>query len=377
MKQKLLHIVYLTLALAGIGLFAGCTEDSQQDTPEMPQRQISFMLCSPNYIDVSPMSSPRRALPPGYVVYDNLSPQIPGGSTALKCFLAHTAVDFQGDITYDKVSSTYIWNSKLPVDESTYYVYGLMPASEANKVDLQKLAGETDYSAGAKMVMEMNAMSGYDVCAIVGMKASQTNLPISEVDLTKSLGKFEYNAANDGDFVYLLIDHLYAALHLRFKIDGTYNQLRTIKLTKLSLRSKNYPKANLIATLTANSSSPLSVSTTKSGSAGEGAEVVIFDGEKNNEERELKWEETNMIDFLACTAAFAENNAFVLKTKYNVYDKNGNLIRKGCEAENKLSLPTGITLDPGQKYVFNLTVNPTYLYVLSEPDLDNPTVTVN
>jgi hypothetical protein len=27
--------------------------------------------------------------------------------------------------------------------------------------------------------------------------------------------------------------------------------------------------------------------------------------------------------------------------------------------------------------VLTLTVNPTYLYVLSEPDLDNPTITIN
>jgi hypothetical protein len=212
------------------------------------------------------------------------------------------------------------------------------------------------------------------------MKASKTQLPIESVDLSDRLGKFAYNAADDGDYVYLLIDHLYAALRLRFRIDATYNELRTIKLTKLSLRSKNYPKANVVATLTANNNgtNPLSVSTTMSGS-GEGTEVIIYDGEKKGEvpEKELKVAESDMLDFLACTAAHANNNEFVLKTKYNVYDSKGNLIRKGCEAENLLSLPSGVTLERGQIFVFNLTVNPTYLYVLSEPDLDNPTITIN
>lgn len=383
MKQKLLHIIYTMLALVMTGVLTNCTADSPQDTPEKPQREIHFMLCSPNYTDVTPESS-RRALPPGFGVYDDLSPQIPFGSATLHCFLTHTAIDFQGDITYSKVGDTYMWNSKLPVDEHTYYIYGLMPSNEASKVELKILDGASDFSSGAKMewsgANSLNAMSAFDVCAIVGMKASKTKLPIESVDLSDRLGKFEYNAASDGDFVYLLIDHLYAALRLRFRIDATYNELRTIKLTKLSLRSKKHPKANVVATLTANNNgtNPLSVSTTMS-DTGEGAEVVIYDGEKKGEvpEKELKVAESDMLDFLACTAAHANNNEFVLKTKYNVYDSKGNLIRKGCEAENLLSLPSGVTLERGQIFVFNLTVNPTYLYVLSEPDLDNPTITIN
>ncbi len=383
MKQKLLYIIYIMLALVMTGVLTNCTADSQQDTPEKPQRQVYFMLCSPNYADVTPQSS-RRALPPGFVVYDNLSPQIPVGSASLKCFLANTSVDFQGDISYSKVDDAFLWNSKLPVDEYTYYIYGLMPSNEANKVDLKMLDGASDFSSGAKMELSgdnaLNAVSASDVCAIVGMKASKTKLSIDQVELSDRLGKFGYNAASDGDFVYLLIDHLYAALRLRFRIDATYNELRTIKLTKLSLRSKKHPKADIVATLTANNNgtNPLSVETTMSGT-GEGAEIVIYDGEKNGEvpEKELKVAESDMLDFLACTAAHANNNEFVLKTKYNVYDSKGNLIRKGCEAENLLALPSGVTLERGQIFVFNLTVNPTYLYVLSEPDLDNPTVTVN
>ena len=80
----------------------------------------------------------------------------------------------------------------------------------------------------------------------------------------------------------------------------------------------------------------------------------------------------------------AANTQFEMTATYNVYDRNGNLIRKDCEAKNVLKLtksdsdqilPGGLA--HGQKYTFNLTVNPTYLYVLSDPDLDNPTVTIN
>jgi hypothetical protein len=34
------------------------------------------------------------------------------------------------------------------------------------------------------------------------------------------------------------------------------------------------------------------------------------------------------------------------------------------------------TTQRGKRYTVNLTIQPTYLYVLSDPDLDSPTVTV-
>jgi hypothetical protein len=59
---------------------------------------------------------------------------------------------------------------------------------------------------------------------------------------------------------------------------------------------------------------------------------------------------------------------------YDVYDTNNNLTRQNCKAENKLP---GGTVNRGEWRTVNLTVNPTYLYMLSEPDLDNPSITMN
>jgi hypothetical protein len=60
---------------------------------------------------------------------------------------------------------------------------------------------------------------------------------------------------------------------------------------------------------------------------------------------------------------------------YDVYDKKGNKIREDCKATNSLaSMLNGI--QRGKKRPIKLTVNPTYLYVLSDPDLDNPTITI-
>jgi hypothetical protein len=77
-----------------------------------------------------------------------------------------------------------------------------------------------------------------------------------------------------------------------------------------------------------------------------------------------------------------DNNDYIGKhlsiaCKYDVYDRKGNLIRKDCTAENQLPAPPNGQWKSGKRIVIPLTVEPTYLYVLSNPDLDNPTITIN
>ena len=77
---------------------------------------------------------------------------------------------------------------------------------------------------------------------------------------------------------------------------------------------------------------------------------------------------------------------FVLKTTYDVYDKDtsvkpeGNLIRKDCVAENIIN-PNKVagfpSLRAGELFTVKLLIQPTFLYMLSEPDLDNPTITIS
>ena len=69
----------------------------------------------------------------------------------------------------------------------------------------------------------------------------------------------------------------------------------------------------------------------------------------------------------------------MLHTTYNVYDKEGNLIREGCVADNFIdpnTIPGFDEIGAGDKFTVNLLVEPDYLYVLSDPDLDNPRITI-
>lgn len=366
MKQRCLHIINIAFGIATVFLLGGCSsDDSTHEPAEAPTREIHFMLGSYNYQDVTPETS-RRALPDGYDLYSELTPKIPLDGASLRCFMTKdTEVKFIGNVTYNSGS----WVSKIPLDEGVYYVYGLMPGSEASKVKLTPK--NSNFENGATMEIQgLNPVTNSDVCTIVGVKGSTTADGFANVDIKQ--GAFAYDAQNDGTFIYLLIDHLYAALQLNMNISSEYNALRTIKLTKLTLTSNSVTKTvNMTVELTPNTTNTLPFTDpTLSQTTTEAKVIEIYNGE------EQTLEETSDLVFLACTAPISTNTQFEMETTYNVYDRKGNLIRKECTAKNVLNLPTG-GLTRGQKYTFNLTVNPTYLYVLSDPDLDNPTITVN
>ena len=86
---------------------------------------------------------------------------------------------------------------------------------------------------------------------------------------------------------------------------------------------------------------------------------------------------------LSTTVCFAPGMSyttlgFKLTTVYDVYDRKGNLIQANRQAENDLSRLAAVTaLTRGQQATINLTVNPDFLYQLSDPDLDNPTIVLN
>lgn len=374
MKHKCLHIINIAFGIATVLFLGGCSsDDSTQESVEVPMREIHFMLGSHNYTDVTSDAS-RRALPEGYVVYDNLSPQIPADEAGIKCFLTRAnETIFNGTLTYKSGA----WTSKIPADEGVYYVYGMMPNSEASKVTLTPLPG-ADFENGAVMEIDkLNAVTASDVCAIVGVKGAASKVGIENSGI--ELGKFSFNA-DDGTFIYLLIDHLYAALQLNMNINSEYNALRTIKLTKLTLKSNSVTKTyKVTATMTPNETNTSPLAVTYAATTEDGKEIELYNGKgkgENGQDIEKELEVDKYIQFLACTVPLSTNTQFEMETTYNIYDRKGNLIRKNCTAKNVLNLPTG-GLARGQKYTFNLTVNPTYLYVLSDPDLDNPTVVVN
>lgn len=361
----------MMVGMAVVVLMTACSSDSSDTAPQPTLRELHLVLCQPNYIDVTPMSS-RRALPANYVVFDQLNPQATDISNVkIRAYVTSTFEntdnpDFQGDFIYNGESS---WSSKVPLNEGDYYIYGFMPAGETKKIAISRPSGK-EYDKGAVLTTttNLNGLSNSDLCTIVGIKGSKNHsTPIQEVGIQQ--GQFKLNAADDGENVYVLLDHLYAALQLDLKIANSYRQLRRVKLTKLEMQVSK--SVGMTITLTPNENNETPIAVTYTFAEASNPWVTIYEGD----EKEL--DPTDSQTFLSFVAPGADNTTFKLRTTYNVYDRYDNLIRQGCTAENQLTLPNEVTLSRGELFKFYLTVNPTYLYVLSDPDLDNPTITVN
>jgi hypothetical protein len=237
---------------------------------------------------------------------------------------------------------------------------------------------------------KLNTVMASDLCVVIGAK----NGPSADNDGGLTRGQFAYEAETTGsnstgsNNVYLLFDHMYAAMRFKIKVYGEYNDLRTIKLKSLSLQafktgeSGDEPtakKMDAVITLTANNTGadPItSIDFTPNGTdTGPGTFYTNEAGEELN---------TVAKTFQGNFMPEGVSKVKLIST-YDVYDKNkstehpdGNLIRKDCSATNMLDLTQLFTgkAQRGYRYTINMTIQPTYLYMLSEPDLDNPTVEV-
>ena len=278
------------------------------------------------------------------------------------------------------------WRTSVgDVSAGTYYLYGYQPNSPAIVYDVTDRDGtNANYSGGAKVSLRnVPAVTSGDLCVVIGAKDGTDKETVTGL----RRGDFAYNAktisgeVDNGNYVFLLFDHLYAALRVKMRVHGSYDALRTIKLKSLRMKIKagdtpSTTKTDILVDLKATEGDNPIQSITYSSPVGA---VAI----------------TDPLEFWSSAAGETLTTAFrshvghfmpedittlILTSVYDVYDKKDNLIRKDCMATNTMVLSdllTGqTTTRRGCRYTVNMTIKPTYLYVMSEPDLDSPTVIV-
>ena len=391
------HIVFgwLTAALV---LLTGCQSDGA-DTAPRQNPTMEMQAYATMYNDAMPKAS-TRAWPPSSDYFELYS----GNNNIRVVFMTTDGVAkcYNSDIqdVNDKDAKGVFsfqngkWGSNfyLPAP-GDYYLYGYMPAyGELNNFTPVEKGGDTSYANGATFdITGLPTATSSDVCVIVGVSkgSSSTN------DGGIIMGQFGYTIDTGQNHVFLLCDHIYACLRLSIYVDPTYYALRRIKLKKMwvkdcknsdgqQLTSKSDVRISLEKTNTGITDPSLWDSPIKSIAFTNDDSNSVIDMEQNPlfykaEGLDLSGDEkhpTYVEGFMAPIGM----TEFTLVSQYDVYDTNGNLIRENQTAENKIrinSLFTATTsLVRGTRYTLKMTVNPTYLYMLSEPDLDNPTVEI-
>lgn len=404
--------VALTMAL-GI-LMVACSEDEIQDTKM--SRKLHLVMGTQNITDVTDLT---RTLPDGYDTYSAHygSSTLPTQKGIQAFMVASDDPDnpsnnslFSFAFSTDDISSLpYSWWSSIDAikdQNKTYYLYGFMPSVAASKVDtepkesIKHLPNSTDYADGAVLTINgINAITPHDVCVIVGVKGytptENETLPTidhTKVDMATRLGLFDITVPKEVNYAYLLVDHIFCSFKFKLKINEQYSKLRTIKVKTMQLKaSTDGSLAHLIkkvkATITLQSTngttSPLATANSiviTTAVPGEPDPAMLYDeSEHNDEPLTLTTTEQALRGYLAPAAIGNDGiEKFVLVTTYDVYDRKGNLIRAGETATNTFAPKTlNPALRPGEEFTFNIAVTPTYLYMLSEPDLDSPTFTIS
>ena len=303
------------------------------------------------------------------------------------------------------------WRTNIgAIAAGDYYLYGFIPNLSVIKFGITDRAGnDANYSVGAKMVLEdVPTVVDNDLCVVVGAKqgydkdhdGSYTDVNGNgEYDEgidtrldTLRLGDFKYHASaitgsgGTDNYIFLLLDHLYAAIRVNMKVYADYAALRTIKLKSLQLATKagdavSKDKTNITIDLARTSGSDVKESPIQSITfTPAGVPINLAEGGMEFWSSASGHELTT--DFQSFIGHFMPNGitTLILTSTYDVYDTKGNKIREKCQATNTMVLKDLLTeqetTQRGKRYTINMTIMPTYLYVLSDPDLNNPTVKI-
>ena len=380
MKWKILHII-IAVSL----MVAGCTDSADEHSDNGKPQQERELRLTMGMSQLQNMTRAAGDLPTGFSAYTynekNPINQIVGFLVPTTSTSINSGKTYTCHFIHEVENSKHVWKSKTYLSDDQYYFYGYMPNVSATSVTVTP-AATTGASATITMT-GLNAVMPDDICVIEGVKQySGSVLP----DMTDAIGLFGgesgyYNTNANKDNFYVLASHIYSALEINMKLDATYANLRTIKLRSISLTPyvkegetyKVAKKINATITITHRGESKLteavSVAFTTSETAASSAPAVLYGVENTS----LTTTDQEFLAYLC--PHLSTDTKYVMETHYDVYDKEDNLIRENQTATNNLSL-SDLTLEQGKKYTITITVAPTYLYVLSDPDLDNPTFTL-
>lgn len=331
-------------------MMVSCSQDSSNDGIDEPQN---------NLLRLSSVTRSNRAF-------------TPSEGNSIKMYVM-TKNGPYSDGTFNFTTS---WaNSNIRVKEhEQYYMYGFMPAgSYSSSISATATELNGDYSRGADLTINaLPIFTNEDICAIVGVqRISATSEATNIVE-----GNFGYlSGLSNKNYVNLLMDHLYGELALQFKVDADYYALRHIKLKSVTLKYDNNggdDAANVNVTVRLRNGYGLgqsSVAYTPTGN--KASHTFLEDGSTF-----LDSDATAIGSGVKCPPSLFDQAGtyMTLTCTYDVCstdDNNPTVIRANCSASNKMRVSG---MEHGKTNTVTVTIAPTYLYVLTDPDLDNPTI---
>jgi hypothetical protein len=304
------------------------------------------------------------SMPSGYEQFETVYPTVGSSPLSFGLFLIPQATNVPSDKQLISYQGAGQWQSYVEVKQIPYYLYGFYPDEAVGNASISMLEGAADYSEGAQLTLSgLPSVSSEDLCVVVGVQ----NASSDESPWNLHLGRFSYEGKPVGqNYVGLLLAHLYAGVEFQLKVDETYHALRHIRLKKMVMETdlSSMSMAGVSVEVHSNDldQDPIVDDLAWSVQAG-GNEAVLYDDATG---MDLSPTPSSISGFMAPPV----NSSLSMKCWFDVYDTSGHLVREGAYAENHLGTKVSASLKPGQKSVVNITIVPTYVYQLSEHDLD-------
>jgi len=283
------------------------------------------------------------------------------------------------------------WRSTLKAEANhSYYVYchTALPGAADYILSFDGPDNVGLSFSGLSVIANTDPLVG---TAAAGKALSSNPAPADYPELTEGnyyIGEVITPANNQSTKVFLALKHLYAKATLSFKVNATYNELRTIKVKEVTVSTTaggtlpgnhkyNFKKNNNIGQLLTDENTTVSNATQKSVDILRGeSSTVTFDDDAKTAVTLLAddYHEFGWFTFLPAAYLGGNNPNLSLTVTYDVYDKSDPavLLRENQTATNGnilRNMPAGGVA--GNNYRINVTVNPTYLIVLSDTDVSD------
>lgn len=278
------------------------------------------------------------------------------------------------------------WRSTLKAKaDKSYYVYTHTALPGATNINLNfSIQNNVDIASlsfsGLSVISNTDPLVGTASAGAI-IAAGATNPYPELTEGSYSIGTVQAPQNNQSTKVFLALKHLYAKATLRFKVDATYNELRTIKVKQVTVSTTaggtlpgthRYNFKNRELKTAENTQVSNATQSTLDILRGASSTVTFDDEEKTAVTLQADdYHEFGWLTFLPATYLGGNPNLSITVT-YDVYDKSDPavLLRENQTATNSNILRKMASGgEAGNNYQINITVNPTYLIVLSDTDV--------
>ena len=357
-KKSMTYRWLWSCLISGSLLLAGCTDRSGEDLPNQ-----GYTREEGHKLELVAVTRTAGATQIGNADCPDIRAYLTSGTEIV-----------QNNGLFQYNSSLKGWESNITVkEERQYYLYGYMPAEIGGASVNVEAPTSGKYSDGINMTMTgLPAITEDDICLIVGVE--QLNELVSSSTTNVTEGNYSYlSGIVDRNYVNLLMGHLYVSLQLSFKLDAEYAKLRSIHLKKVEM---TLPKASGKVDATINLRAGYGIEEPKFALSASDEDKTATLFETTDPTKELLLDATYTQNPRIVNSVYCAPNIFSgggaslkIKTTYDVYDRTKNTNLGERTAENTLQITA--SMKSGQQKNVILTVNPTYLYVLSDGDLDH------